>query len=177
MESNEHTGMERVESVILVLRGRKVIIDADLARLYGVPTKVLNQAVARNINRFPSDFLFRLTREEKNELVTNCDQFRNLKHSVSLPSAFTEFGAIMAANVLNSEEAVRASVFVVRAFLRMREMLRAGAEIGMKLSELEHRLDDHDDVLREVISEIREQTRADPRPTRKIGFKVDGDSD
>jgi hypothetical protein len=176
MEPIVQANMERVESVILVLRGRKVIIDADLARLYGVPTKVLNQAVARNFERFPSDFLFRLTQEEKNELVTGCDRFRNLKHSTSLPNAFTEFGAIMAANVLNSEPAVRASVFVVRAFLRMRETLIAGAEIGLKLSEIERRLDGHDDALREVISTIRELKLAKPRPTRTIGFKVDGDS-
>jgi len=176
MEPELRTSMERVESVILVLRGRKVIVDADLARLYGVPTKVLNQAVSRNRDRFPPDFLFKLTPEEKEEVVTNCDHLGNIKFSRVLPNAFTEFGAIMAANVLNSDEAVRASVFVVRAFLRMREMLFTGAEIGMKLSELEHRLDDHDDALRDVISTIRELTLAKPRPTRKIGFRVDGDS-
>jgi len=177
MEPSDWTDIERIEAVILVVRGRKVIIDADLARLYGVATKVLNQAVNRNRDRFPPDFLFQLTPDEKEEVVTNCDHLRNIKFSKVLPNVFTEFGAIMAANVLSSEQAVRASVFVVRAFLRMRELLHAGAEIGMKLSELEHRLDDHDDVLREVISEIRELTRSDPRPTRKIGFKVDGDSD
>jgi hypothetical protein len=175
MDRTNRTGMAQIESVIIVLRGSKVIVDADLARLYGVPTKVLNQAVARNLDRFPSDFLFRLTREERSELVTNCDRFRKLKHSTSLPNAFTEFGAIMAANVLSSDEAVRASVFVVRAFLRMREMLHAGADIGMKLSELEHRLDGHDDALRDVITTIRELMRAEPKPARTIGFKVDTD--
>jgi hypothetical protein len=177
MDTTERASMERVESVILVIRGKKVIIDTDLARLYGVATKVLNQAANRNRERFPPDFLFQLTQEEKEEVVTNCDHLGKIKFSNVLPNAFTEFGAIMAANVLNSDEAVRASVFVVRAFLRMREMIRAGAEIGMKLSEIERRLDDHDDVLRDVISEIRELTRAAPQPARTIGFKVGRDSE
>jgi hypothetical protein len=176
MEPIVQTNMERVESVILVLRGRKVIIDADLARLYGVPTKVLNQAVSRNRDRFPQDFLFQLTPEEKEEVVTNCDHLGKIKFSKVLPNAFTEFGAIMAANVLNSEQAVRASVFVVRAFLRMREMLHAGTEFGLKLSEIERRLDGHDDVLRDVISEIRELTHAEPRTARRIGFNADDGS-
>ncbi len=172
METTDRASMERVESVILVIRGKKVIVDTDLARLYGVATKVLNQAVNRNRERFPPDFLFQLTQEEKEEVVTNCDHLIKVKFSKVLPNAFTEFGAIMAANLLNSDEAVRASVFVVRAFLRMREMIRAGTEIGMKLSEIERRLDGHDDVLRDVISEIRALTRAEPRPLRKIGFRA-----
>lgn len=173
--SIEQTNIERIESVIVVLRGRRVIVDADLARLYGVSTKVLNQAVSRNPDRFPTDFLFRLTRAEKQELVTDCDRFRNLKHSTALPNAFTEFGAVMAANVLNSAEAVRTSVFVVRAFVKMRELLAAGAEIGRKLAELEHRLDDHDDAIRGIIGTLRELTLVEPRPTRQIGFKAEGD--
>jgi hypothetical protein len=176
MEPIDRTSMERIESVVLVLRGRKVIVDADLARLYGAPTKVLNQAVSRNRDRFPPDFLFQLTPEEKEEVVTNCDHLKNIKFSKVLPNAFTEFGAVMAANVLNSEEAVRASVFVVRAFLRMRELLHAGVEIGMKLSELERRLDGHDDALRDVISEIRDLTRAEPRTARIVGFNADDGS-
>jgi hypothetical protein len=106
-----------IESVIIAVRGQKVILDADLARIYDVPTKVLNQAVKRNLQRFPHDFLFQLTRTEKDEVVTNCDHLAGLKFSPVLPYAFTENGAIMAANVLNSPQAVRMSVYVVRAFV------------------------------------------------------------
>jgi len=176
-ESTTLTKIERIESLILVLRGRKVIIDADLARLYGVPTKRLNEQVRRNRDRFPEDFAFAVTVEEKDELVANCDQFRNLKHSYVLPTAFTEFGATMAANVLNSDEAVRTSVFIVRAFVRMREMLSAGVDIGQKLSEIEHRLDSHDDSIRDIINAIRELTSPLPQPARRIGFKAEGESE
>jgi len=93
--------IERVETLILVIRGEKVILDADLAKLYGVSTKALNQAVRRNASRFPEDFLFSLTAQEKEEVVTNCDHLRKLKFSRTLPNAFTEHGAIMAAKVLN----------------------------------------------------------------------------
>jgi hypothetical protein len=98
---------------ILNLRGQHVLIDADLARLYGVPTKRLNEQVRRNLDRFPADFLFELTSEEKSEVVANCDHLKNLKFSKALPHAFTEHGALMAANVLNSTEAVKMSVFII----------------------------------------------------------------
>ena len=169
--------IERIESLILVLRGRKVIIDADLARLYGVSTKALNQAVSRNANRFPPDFVFKLTKMEKLEVVTIRDLLKNVKYSNALPTAFTEFGATMAANVLNSDEAVQTSVFIVRAFFKMRDALSAGLKIGQKLSELERRLDDHDDSIRDIVTAIRELTSPSPQPARKIGFKAEGESE
>ncbi len=113
-----------VESLILNLRGQKVLLDADLAAIYGVPTKALNQAVKRNAERFPEDFVFQLDSEEKAEVVTNCDHLSRIKFSKSLPYAFTEHGALMAANVLNSPDAVRMSVHVVRAFIKQREALQ-----------------------------------------------------
>jgi hypothetical protein len=100
-----------------------------------------------------------------------------LKHSAALPTAFTEFGATMAANVLNSDEAVQTSVFVVRAFFKMRDMLSAGVEIGQKLSELERRLDEHDDSIRDIITAIRGLTSPSPHPARKIGFKAEGEAE
>ena len=109
--------LERIEGRIPILRGQKVMIDADLAELYAVPTKALNQAVKRNAVRFPADFMFRLTSAEKQEVVTNCDHLARLKFAKSLPFAFTEHGAIQAANVLNSEQAQEMGVYVVRAFL------------------------------------------------------------
>ena len=117
------TPLGRIEHLIQLIRDHRVILDADLARLYGVATKALNQAVKRNRKRFPPDFMFRLTEEEKNEVVTACDHLSRLRFSPVLPCAFTEHGAIMLANVLNSERAVKASVQVVRAFVRLREVL------------------------------------------------------
>jgi len=112
-----------IENRILVIRGVRVMVDADLGELYGVPTKALNQAVKRNLNRFPSDFMFRLNATEKEEVVANCDHLAGLKYSKSLPFACTEHGAIMAASVLNSPRAVEMSVFIVRAFVKLREIL------------------------------------------------------
>src|SRR5579871_3477473 len=108
--------LERIEGAILSLRGEKVILDVDLAVLYGVTTGALNQAVKRNLSRFPTDFMFQLTEAEKTEVVTNCDSLARLKFSPHLPHAFTEHGALMLANVLNSERAAQTSVQVVRAF-------------------------------------------------------------
>jgi hypothetical protein len=123
--------VERIERAILSIRGEKVMLDSDLAQLlYGVPTKVLNQAVKRNLSRFPPDFMFQLTKTEKAEVVTNCDHLIHLKFSSNLPYAFTEHGALMLANVLNSERAAQTSVMVVRAFVRLRQMLASNAELA-----------------------------------------------
>ena len=110
-----------IQSSILLIRGQKVILDADLAELYDVPTKRLNEQVKRNIDRFPPDFMFQLNLKEKEEVVANCDHLSRLKYSPSLPYAFTEHGAIMAASVLNSPRAVEISVYIVRAFVRLRQ--------------------------------------------------------
>jgi hypothetical protein len=113
--------VERIETKILLIRGQKVMVDADLAELYDVPTKRLNEQVKRNRARFPADFVFRLTTQEKAEVVANCDHLNRLRFSPALPYAFTEHGAIMAAAVLNSARAIEVSVYVVRAFVRLRE--------------------------------------------------------
>ena len=117
-----------IEGRILVLRGLKVMIDADLATLYGVPTRRLNEQVKRNRDRFPGDFMFQLDAAEKAEVVANCDHLAKLKFSKVLPYAFTEHGAIQAANVLASPQAVEMGIYVVRAFVRMREL--AGVHAG-----------------------------------------------
>ena len=113
--------VEHIAQAILLIRGQKIIIDADLTMLYGVPTKALNQAVKRNTNRFPDDFMFQLSQAEKDKVVTNCDHLARLKFAKTLSYAFTERGAIQAANVLNSPRAVEMGVYVVRAFVRLRE--------------------------------------------------------
>jgi hypothetical protein len=129
----------QIENSILLIRGQKVMIDADLAQLYGVPTKALNQAVKRNAQRFPQDFMFQLTPAEKQEVVTNCDHLARSKFSKSLLFAFTEHGAIQAANVLNSEQAVEVGVYVVRAFVRLREMIVTNKELALRLDDLENK--------------------------------------
>lgn len=122
--------VELIASKILNIRGLKVMIDADLAELYGVPTKRLNEQVKRNPRRFPDDFMFQLTEEEKQEVVANCDHLNKLKFSKALPFAFTEHGAIQAANVLNSPQAAEVGVYVVRAFVRLRELLASNFVLG-----------------------------------------------
>ena len=163
--------IERIENRILLIRGQKVMIDADLAELYGVTTKRLNEQVKRNSERFPHDFMFSLTPDEKAEVVANCDHLARLKFSSSLPFAFTEHGAIMAANVLNSQRAVEASVYVVRAFVRQREMIASNKELTAKLNELERKLTTHDQAIAGLINAMRELMAPPPQPRKRpIGF-------
>ena len=162
--------MKRIESYILFLRGQRVILDADLAALYGAPTKVLNQAVKRNLDRFPEDFMFRLSRDEKKEVVTNCDHLYRLKFSPTLPYAFTEHGAIMAANILNSDRAIKASVNVVRAFVKLRAILATHKELARKLDEMEKKYDKQFTV---VFSTIRQLMAPPPMPRKHIGFRTE----
>ena len=158
-------------TLILTIRSQKVLLDADLAAIYGVPTKALNQAVKRNADRFPNDFLFQLTDEEKQEVVTNCDHLARLKFSKTLPYAFTEHGALMAANVLNSPEAVKMSVYVVRAFIKQRELLMAQSDVLKKLTQMDAKLLKQDDALRLIWRELQPLLSPPPSPPkRQIGF-------
>jgi len=168
--------IERIENKILLIRGQKVIVDADLAELYGVTTKQLNQQVKRNKDRFPEDFMFHITRNEKAEVVTICDHLSQLKFSPVLPYAFTEHGAIMAASVLNSKRAVEISVYVVRAFVKLRELLGTHKELARKLTELERKLGAHDQAIISIVEAI-EQLMLPPEPKKKrpIGFRPTDD--
>jgi hypothetical protein len=151
------------------------MIDSDLAALYGVSTKALNQAVKRNTHRFPPDFAFRLTAEEKEKVVTNCDHLMQLRFSPALPSAFTEHGAIMAAMLLNSPRAIEASVYVVRAFVKLRTMLVDRREFARRLVEVERLLVKHDTAIREIVAAIQDLTMLPEKPETekpKIGFRV-----
>jgi hypothetical protein len=164
----------KIQQRILLIRGEKVIIDSDLAEAYGVSTKALNQAIRRNVERFPADFMFRLTKQEKQEVVTNCDHLHNLKFSPVNPRAFTEHGAIMVASVLNSPKAIEVSVFVVRAFVQLREMVAGHKKLARKIAELERKLGDHDEqilVLIEAIKQLMDPKL--PPKTRRIGFHTD----
>ncbi len=174
--------VEAVQSRIVALRGQKVLLDADLAVIYGVPTKRLNEQVKRNARRFPEDFAFQLSLEEKAEVVANCDHLRRLKFSPVLPYAFTENGAIMAANVLNSPQAVRMSVFVVRAFVKMRGLLAGTRELAQQLKELEakltSRLDVHESAIVEVLQRMMDILNPPPAPPKpQIGFHTRPDDE
>lgn len=155
---------------IVTLRGQRVILDADLAELYGVTTKRLNEQVKRNAERFPADFMLRLTAREKAEVVAKCDHLQRLKFSAVIPCAFTEHGAVMAASVLNSPEAVEASVFVVRAFVAMRDALASSQALARKLLELERKVGGHDETITALVSAIRQLMEAPAPKKRKIGF-------
>jgi hypothetical protein len=163
-----------ISTAILTVRGERVILDADLAATYGVTTKRLNEQVKRNADRFPPDFSFQLTAEEKAEVVANCDHLARLKFSPHLPYAFTEHGALMLANVLNSESAANTSVMVVRAFVKLRQMLATNAELARKLDAMEKK---YDAQFKVVFDAIR-QLMSPPEPKRReIGFHVKYDDD
>ncbi len=168
---------KRLESNILLVRGLRVILDSDLAELYGVELKKMNQQVKRNAARFPDDFVIQLSAEEaanlRSQIVTSSSSHGGRRY---LPYAFTEHGAIMAASVLNSERAVKMSIFVVRAFVRMREALANNQKIMSKLSELEQRVDNHDANIQELIEAIRELMEPLPATGRRIGFALPADS-
>jgi hypothetical protein len=162
-----------VESRILLLRHQRVILDADIAELYGVPVKVLNQQIKRNQKRFPADFVFQLSTKEyealRSQFVTSKERRGGRRY---LPYAFTEHGAIMAATVLNSERAVEMSVFVVRAFVRLREMLANNRKLAGKIDELENRLDTHDSTIQDLIEAIKELMTPEDPPRKRIGFQL-----
>jgi hypothetical protein len=162
-----------VGSHILLIRAQKVMLDADLAALYGVSTKRLNEQVKRNQVRFPEDFMFRLTRAEvevlnRSQIATGSQKHRDPRFP---PFAFTEHGAIQAANVLNSSRAAEMGVHVVRAFVRMREVLATHKELATKLAALERRIDTHDETIVDILAAIRQlMTPTEPKKKRTIGF-------
>lgn len=149
------------------------MIDSDSAELYGVSTKRLNEQVRRNKKRFPKDFMFRLTKKEKAEVVAKCDHLSQLKFSSSLPYAFTEHGAVMLASVLNSSKAIEASLLVVSAFVRLREILSAHKELAQKLKELELIVESHSEQITALFEAINQLIQPPEKPKRKIGFGVE----
>ena len=162
---------EYAERRILELRGTKVILDSDLAGLYGVETKRLNEQVKRNSERFPSDFVFQLTQEEFENLRSqSATSSRAHGGRRTPPYVFTEHGAIMVANVLNSQRAIEMSVFVVRAFVRLRGILATHKELASKLDELERKVGEHDEAIRALVTAIRELMSPSSKERRAIGF-------
>ena len=173
--------LPRIEARIQTIRGQRVMVDSDLALLYGVETKRLNEQVKRNANRFPQDFMFQLTAAEKAEVVANCDHLQKLKFSKALPFVFTEYGAVALANVLASAQAVEMGIYVVRAFVQLRQAASLHADLAKRLSQLElttERLEmSHDTFsrntraqLRQVMDALKELMEPPQSPKRPIGF-------
>src|ERR1051325_2097734 len=171
--SREVIALPAIESLILLIRGQKVILDADLARLYGVATKVLNQAVKRNHDRFPVEFMFQLSAQEASASFRSRSQFVTLKRGENakyLPYAFTEHGALMAANVLNSPRAVEMSVVIIKTFVRLRQMLASNADLARRLDTLERKYDGRFKIVFAAIRGLMTNLDARRVDKREIGF-------
>ena len=162
-----------LEEKILVIRGHKVMIDRDLSELFGVETKYLNRQVRRNINRFPKEFMLVLTKKEKDELVTICHQFDNLKHSRYLPLAFTEHGVTMLASILNSEKAIKISICIVKTFMKLRHIVATHKNLEEKISNIEKNLSRHDKELSLIFDAIRKLMAPASKNKKQIGFVKD----
>lgn len=167
---------EVIINKILIVRGEKVMIDSDLAVLYGVPTKRLNEQVKRNIKRFPKHFMFELTKEEKNELVAKCDHLQRLKHSSFLPNVFTQYGVLQAANVLNSERAILMGMLIIEVFVRMHEMLSTHKEVLHKIAKLIEKDSEQDKKIMLIFEYLKQfeetkQQQSKQENRKLIGFK------
>ena len=168
---------EKVQNAIIILRGKRIIIDSDLAQFYGVKTKVFNQAIKRNIDRFPEDFMFQLTKNEwdflRSQFVTSKAKRGGVRY---LPYAFTEHGAVQAANVLNSPVAVQAGILVVRVFVKTAELIAAHKDISDKIEKLEKKLTSglkkHDKEIRALFEAIHSLMNPPDPPRKKIGFRI-----
>jgi len=173
--SESSLSADNILPLIQTIRGQRVILASDLAKLYGIPTKRLNEQVRRNLGRFPSDFMFQLTVAERDEAAVLRSQIATLKqgqHQKYRPFAFTEHGAIMAANVLNSPQAVAMSVFIVRAFVQQREVIAANEAILKRLAEIDKTLLLHDKALRDIYQKLLPLLQPPPEPPKpKIGFR------
>lgn len=166
-----------IEPRILTIRGVKVMIDRDLAALYDIQTYRLNEAVKRNKKRFPANFMFQLSREEKQELIANCDRFSTLKHSPTLPYAFTEHGVAMLSSVLNSERAIQINIGIINAFIALRRyaLAQKPENINKRVDVLEKALlryiDKNDEIVKEIVETINEMlNKSEEEDTKQIGF-------
>jgi hypothetical protein len=164
----DQISVELITSKIFVIRGRRVMLDRDLAQLYDVTTRRLNEQVKRNIKRFPEDFMFQLTIREKNELVAICDRFNSMKHSSVLPHAFTEQGIAMLSGVLNSDRAIMVNIQIMRAFIQSKRMLLTNVGLRRKIEEMEKKYDKQFNVVFEAIKQLLAPPKA--REKKMIGF-------
>ena len=162
---------EMILNKILLLRGEKVMISNDLAVLYGVTTKRLNEQVKRNIKRFPKHFMFQLTEQEKDKVVANCDHLQNLKYSPYLPYVFSEHGTVMLANVLNSERAIQVSVRIVEIYIKMRENILTNKELLLKMEQLEKRVESQDEKIGMIFQYLKKFIEVQEKPLKRVGYK------
>lgn len=173
MEQKEHSlqGLikPQYETLIFLFRGFKVMIDSDLALLYGVPTKRLKEQVKRNIDRFPEDFMFELTGIERDKLVANCDRLSIMKHSSINPMGFTEQGVAMLSSVLHSDEAIKINIEIMRAFARYRGLLKENEDLRMEVLKLDTKLNQSFKYLLDRIDSLHQKTN---RPRKPIGYKI-----
>jgi hypothetical protein len=161
---------------ILFIRGKKVMIDKDLAALYNVTTKRLNEQVKRNSERFPEDFMFQLTQDEKDEVVANCDHLSKIKYSPNLPYAFTEHGAVMLAGVLNSQKAIAVNIEIIRVFNLMRESLLTYKDVLLKIEQLEQQTLQHSGDIRIIFDYLKQLLTSPEQQNRtRIGFRRKGE--
>jgi phage regulator Rha-like protein len=167
---------EEIEHTILLIRGQKVMLDRDLARLYDVETKALNRAVQRNLDRFPADFMFQLAEEEYDSLRFQFGTLKRGQHSKYLPFVFTQEGVAMLSGVLHSPRAVQVNVAIMRAFVRLRETLSLHKELAHLLADLERKIENHDENIRSLFDAIRQLMTPPETPRREIGFHVKEDS-
>ncbi|MDR4499691.1 MAG: ORF6N domain-containing protein [Candidatus Scalindua sp.] len=176
MKKQKDTGVtpipkDYVESKILLMRDKKVMLDRDLALLYGVETKVLNQAVKRNKGRFPEDFMFQLTKDEYNSLRSQIVTLKRGQHRKYPPYVFTEQGVAMLSSVLNSEKAIQVNIQIMRTFTKLREMMISYKELQKKIESMEKRHDKHDQHFQVVFKAIQEMLNPPVKKKGKIGFK------
>ena len=160
---------EVIANRIYYIRGQKVMIDRDLAELYEVDTKALNQAVKRNIERFPAEFMFELTSSERHELITNCDRFKRLKHSSYMPYAFTEQGIAMLSSVLKSKRAIQVNIAIMKTFVKLRELISSHQDIVRKIEQLEGK---YDQQFKIVFDAIKALINEPVKKVGKIGFEA-----
>ena len=156
-----------IEKRIFHLRDEKVMIDRHLAELYGVDTRILNQAVKRNIKRFPPEFMFQLIKKERDEVITICDDLKPLKFAKTMPFAFTEHGVAMLSGVLHSNRAIQVNIEIIKTFVRLRRMLAMHVDLKRKIDKMEAKYDAH---FRMVFEAIRQLLKEDGKPPKKIGF-------
>jgi len=171
MSKSNYLSLEIIETKIFIIRGQKVMLDKDLAILYGVETFNLNKAVKRNLTRFPSDFMFQLTREECKNLIFQFG-ISSWGGTRKLPYAFTEQGVAMLSSVLRSERAVQVNIQIMRAFVKLREIISTHKELAKKLKELELKFESHDEHITAIFEAINQLLAVEEKPKRKIGFDV-----
>lgn len=163
---------EIIINKIIVLRDKKVMLDRDLAALYGVTTKRLNEQVKRNIKRFPDDFMFQITKKEKENIILHFGHLAPLKFSSVLPYVFTEHGAVMLASILNSDKAIKVNIQIVRVFTQIRQMLTDNTELRLEIEKIKKKVDNHNQNIELVFKYLDQLLEKKEKPRKKIGYKV-----